>query len=319
VSNGAGEFELIDWFRRRAQPHSRLSVGIGDDAAVLTWLRSNEALVTVDMLMQGVHFTIPPATLPQVGRKALAVNLSDIAAMGGRPIAAVVALALPRTHSVAAEFAGAASGDSIGRGLFEGIDELADQFDVAVAGGDTNSWDGPLVVCVTVLGEVAGHGPIRRSDAQVGDWIFVTGSFGGSLAGKHLTFEPRVREALVLQQQIALHAMTDVSDGLSQDLYHILEESSVGAVVFEEAIPISDAAHMASDGRTPLEHALEDGEDFELLFTVAPQDGRQLVTNPPFETKLTWIGEIVAGSGCQLRDRLGRLSLLPRRGWEHSL
>ncbi len=125
--------------------------------------------------------------LPAIGRKCLGVNLSDIAAMAGRPVAAVVSVALPRARAA-----------EIAMGLHAGIEALAREFDVALAGGDTNAWDGPLVVSVTVLGEATGRGPVRRSGAVVGDVVLVTGPLGGSLLGRHLDPRPRVREALAL-------------------------------------------------------------------------------------------------------------------------
>jgi thiamine-monophosphate kinase len=307
VDERRGEFGLIDWIRQRAAGHPRLSVGIGDDTAVLRFPQAADCLVTVDMLMEGVHFTFPPATPAQVGRKALGVNLSDIAAMGGRPVAAVVSVALPRK-----------SAWDLGRELHAGLQSLADEFAVALAGGDTNTWDGPLVISVTVLGETLGAGPVLRSGARPGDWIMATGSFGGSLSGKHLDFTPRVAEAAALQARVELHSMLDVSDGLAADLYHILEESHVGGILFQEAIPTSEAARAASDGRTPLEHALGDGEDFELLFTLAPEAGQELLDSPPFATPLTQIGVIVAGRDCQIQDAAGNLAPLPPTGWRHS-
>jgi len=306
------EFDYIAWLRKQAARHPRLAVGIGDDAAVLKFPpagvpRAPEGcLVTVDMLMEGVDFLIPPATPEQIGRKALAVNLSDIAAMAGRPTACVVSVALPR-HG----------GFELGRGLFEGIAALATEFGVAIAGGDTNTWDGPLVISITVLGDPQGTGPVLRSGARPGDWILATGSFGGSLAGHHFDFTPRVREALALHQAAPLHAMIDVSDGLAADLGHILEESGVGAILDEGAIPVSTAATAARDGRSPLEHALGDGEDFELLFTVAAADGAKLLADPPCEVSLSHIGEIVSGTGCRLRSADGTLRQLSPAGWKH--
>lgn len=300
------EFALIDWIRRRAASHPRLTLGIGDDTAALSFPRPAECLITVDMLMEGVHFDLSKATPQQVGRKALAVNLSDIAAMAGQPLAAVVSVALPR-HG----------GWELGQGLHQGLQELSEQFAVAIAGGDTNTWDGPLVISVTVLGEATSPGPVRRSGAKPGDWIMATGSFGGSIAGKHLDFTPRVQEALALQQTVALHAMLDVSDGLAADLGHILEESHVGAFLDAGSIPLSDAARAAADGRTPLEHALSDGEDFELLFTVSPEDGQRLLATPPFATPLAHIGEIVSGRDCLIKQADGTLTALAPAGWKH--
>ncbi|HTI51717.1 MAG TPA: thiamine-phosphate kinase [Planctomycetaceae bacterium] len=301
------EFDYIAWIRAQAARHPRLSVGIGDDAAVVTFPPPGDCLVTVDMLMEGVDFLIPPATGQQVGRKSLAVNLSDIAAMAGKPVACVTSVALPRR-----------GGLELGQHLFEGLFALAEEFGVALAGGDTNTWDGPLVISITVLGEPTGSGPVLRSGARPGDWIMATGSFGGSLAGRHLDFVPRVREAQVLHQAVALHAMIDVSDGLAADLAHILEESQVGAILDETAIPISAVAAAASDGRSPLDHALGDGEDFELLFTVSAEDGRRLLAKPPCAVPLAHVGEIVpADSGCHLHRRDGKLEPLPSAGWKH--
>ncbi|RPI80509.1 MAG: thiamine-monophosphate kinase, partial [Planctomycetaceae bacterium] len=181
------EFDLIQSLRQATPASNRVPIGIGDDAALIDWRHDPRCLVTVDMLMEGVDFTFESATPEQIGRKALAVNLSDIAAMAGRPVACVVAVALPR-HG----------GFELGRGLHAGIAQLAREFDVAIAGGDTNTWDGPLVISITVLGEPVGRGPVLRSGAQAGDWIMVTGSLGGSILGKHLDFTPRVREALAL-------------------------------------------------------------------------------------------------------------------------
>jgi thiamine-monophosphate kinase len=238
-------------------------------------------------------------------------------------------------------------GWELGQGLHLGLQELADEFSVAVAGGDTNTWDGPLVISVTVLGEATGSGPVRRSGAKVGDWIMATGSFGGSIAGKHLDFTPRVAEALALHQAVALHGMLDVSDGLAADLGHILEESHVGAILDAAHIPISTAAtppfkggdvidsppseggaggvtpHTSrSPGRvvsdaTRLTRALGDGEDFELLFTVSSADGQKLLAEPPFSTPLAHIGEIVAGQNCLLRGFEGTLAPLVLTGWKH--
>jgi thiamine-monophosphate kinase len=301
------EFDLISHARALAARHARLAVGIGDDAALVRLRDASGCLVTVDMLMEGVDFTLDAATGRQIGWKSLAVNLSDIAAMAGKPVACVVSVALPRR-----------GGFELGRDLLEGVVACAAKFNVALAGGDTNTWDGPLVVSVTVLGEPTGAGPVLRSGARPGDWIMATGAFGGSIAGRHLDFVPRVEEALLLNQTVTLHAMIDTSDGLAADLWHILEESRAGAVLEEAAIPISPAASAISDGRSPLEHALADGEDFELLFTVSPADGQKILSEPPFTTPVSHIGEVVAGSDCHLKSPHGTLKPLPALGWKHA-
>jgi thiamine-monophosphate kinase len=308
VNASPHEFDFIAQVRKGTPAHPRVALGIGDDAALVRFPNSAGCLVTVDMLMEGVDFTIPPATPRQIGRKSLAVNLSDLAAMAGRPVACVASVALPRR-----------GGFELGRGLMEGIGECASRFQVALAGGDTNTWDGPLVISITCMGDPVPPGPVPRSGAQPGDWIMATGSFGGSIAGKHLDFTPRIEEALALHQAVRLHAMIDVSDGLAADLAHILEESHVGAVLDEAAIPVSAAALAAADGKSPLDHALADGEDFELLFTVSPSDGQTLLNQPPCATQLTHIGEITAGTECRLRTRAGQIVPLPASGWKHAL
>lgn len=300
------EFDFIEWVRAQGDGNARVPVGIGDDAAVVRFPAPGNALVTVDMLMEGTDFLIPPATGVQIGRKALAVNLSDIAAMAGKPVACVVSVALPRR-----------GGFLLGRELYAGIRQLADEFGVALAGGDTNAWDGPLVVSITVFGDPTDPGPVRRSGARPGDWIMATGDFGGSISGKQFDFVPRVKEAQTLQKAVSLHAMIDVSDGLAADLHHILDESRVGAILDAGTIPISASALAASDGRSPLDHALGDGEDFELLFTVSPEDGQKLLDSPPFTTRLTHLGKIVPGRSSFLRTASGTLQPLPRAGWTH--
>jgi thiamine-monophosphate kinase len=300
------EFDLIAAVRARAAPHPRLAVGIGDDAALLRFPDPAGCLVTADMLMEGVDFTLATATGQQIGWKSLAVNLSDIAAMAGRPVACVVSVALPRQ-----------GGFELGRELLAGIQQCADKFGVALAGGDTNTWDGPLVISITLLGEATAKGPVLRSGARPGDWIMTTGSFGGSIAGKHLDFSPRIAEALALHQAADLHALIDTSDGLAADLWHILDESRVGAVLDEAKIPISEAAAAGNSRKSPLEHALEDGEDFELLFTVSPADGQALLNRPPCAAPLSHIGEITASPGCFLRRPDTTLKPLPSLGWKH--
>ncbi len=302
-----GEFAYIDWLRRQTPASPRVPVGPGDDTAVLRWPSGADCLVTTDMLLEGSCFLLAEAGARRVGRKAMAVNLSDVAAMAGRPVAAVVSVGLPRD-----------GGRALGEDLYRGLRDVADAFDTALVGGDTNSWDGPLVVSVTVLGEATGRGPVRRSGARPGDWLLVTGAFGGSILGKHLAFTPRVREALRLHEAADLHAMIDVSDGLAQDVYHVCEESRCGAVLKAEAIPITAEARGMSDGKSPLEHALGDGEDFELVFAVAPDEGRRLLESQPVPgVTLAHVGECVA-EGLWLEEG-GRRRALEPKGYAHLL
>lgn len=304
-----GEFAYIEWLRRRTPKHPRVIIGPGDDAAALRVRSDRPLLVTTDMLLEGSCFILDQAGGRSIGRKAMAVNLSDIAAMAGIPVAAVVSVGLPREK-----------GRQLAEELYEGMRDIADSFEVPVVGGDTNSWNGGLVISVTVLGEAGVKGPVTRGEARPGDWILVTGSLGGSILGKHLDFTPRVREALMLHELVDLRAMIDVSDGLAADLHHLCEESSCGALLRAESIPIAQAARELAvrSGRTPLDHALTDGEDFELAFAVSPDDGRRLVAQQPVEgLVLSHIGEMMP-DGFWLEQSGARRPLEPK-GYVHAL
>jgi thiamine-monophosphate kinase len=312
-----GEFALIDWIRRQQPERSFDSwtrVGIGDDCAILGVGEGTgagcELLITTDMLMDGRHFHLDRDGAEAVGYKAMGVNLSDIAAMAGIPRAAVVAVALPRANAV-----------EIARGLHSGMRALADRFAVDLVGGDTNAWDGPLVVTITVLGNATVRGAVRRSGARPGDVILVTGPLGGSLAsGRHLRPEPRVAEAMAIERAATIHAMIDLSDGLSSDLGHILAESGgLGAVLDAVDIPIHPDTHEQTrrDGVSALEHALHDGEDFELCLTVAPEDADRLLAAPPAPAKLHRIGEVTEARGMFLRFPDGRATPVEPRGFDH--
>jgi len=301
------EFAYIEWLRRQTPSDRRVLVGPGDDAAALGLTPDRPCLVTTDMLLDGSCFVLAEAGPRRVGRKAMAVNLSDIAAMAGRPVAAVVSVGLPRR-----------GGRALAEELYLGLREVADAFDTAIVGGDTNSWDGPLVISVTLLGEATARGAVTRSGARPGDWLLVTGPLGGSLLGKHLDFTPRVHEALRLHEAADLHALIDISDGLAADVHHLCDESRCGAVLRAEAIPISDAARALNDGRPPLQHALGDGEDFELVCAVAPADGERLLrTQPAPGITLHHVGGCVA-AGLWLEEGGQRRPLAPL-GYVHEL
>lgn len=303
-----GEFEYIRWLRGKMPKDPRVRVGAGDDCAVLSGPGGEGWLITTDMLLDGVHFLLDQTAPRRIGRKAMAVNLSDIAAMGGRPVAAVVSVGLPRPTP-----------PNLAEELFLGLKERADEFQTAIVGGDTNSWDNRLTLSVTLLGEPGPGGAILRSGARPGDHLLVTGPLGGSLLGRHLDFLPRVREGQMLTEWAPLHAMIDISDGLAADANHLAEESGCGIVLFAEHIPIAPAAYQIQDDKTPLEHALGDGEDFELLFCVAPADARRLLALQPLaETTLYHVGECVAEPGLFLREGGVRRPLDPV-GYVHRL
>lgn len=287
------EREFITQLRERLSPHPLLKLGIGDDAAILSLGQAADVVVTTDLLAEGTHFLSAEQNLARIGQKALAVNLSDLAAMAARPVGAVIAIALPRNGI------GNRSPLEVATRLYDGILPLAAQFDMPIAGGDTNTWDGPLVIAVTALGAVTPRGPLLRSAAQVGDSIYVTGTLGGSLAGKHLDFTPRVAEALELAERYELHAGMDITDGLAIDLDRLVTASNCGAVLDLAVIPIAPAA-------CGLAGALGDGEDFELLLTT-----RDILPN------CTRIGEIIADPGLWSRDATGAVTRLPVTGYLH--
>jgi thiamine-monophosphate kinase len=307
------ESEYVTWLRGQIPPHPQLRLGPGDDAAILRLANGADCVVTVDLLTDGVDFDLKTADARRVGRKSLAVSLSDLAAMAARPVGAVVAVALPRQ-----------GGRQLGVGLLQGLLPLAERYGVAIAGGDTNSWDGPLVISVTAIGETTATGSLLRSGARPNDRILVTGSFGGSILGKHFDFEPRVHEALLLVDRYKLLAGMDVSDGLSLDLSRMAAESGCGAVIELDRVPISEAAFELASGeaesRTPLDHALSDGEDFELILA-APADvaARLLAEQPLVGVPLSDIGYFTAEPGLWQIDSDGRRIPLRPRGYEHRL
>jgi thiamine-monophosphate kinase len=301
------EFELIADIRRRCGIAPPVTIGIGDDAAVLQHTAATTEVVTTDMLMEGVDFLVDEVAPELIGRKCLAVNLSDIAAMGAKPTAAFVSVALP-----------IALGRPFADRFFAGLLDYAAAESVTIAGGDTNTWRGPLVCSITLLGEPVGGRPVLRAGAQPGDWLCVTGACGGSLAGRHLTFTPRLQEVAELVQRVTVRSMLDISDGLAADLHHLLKESGVGAIVDAAAIPIHADVALLPPIKTPLQRALSDGEDFELLFTIAAEDGPGLLQSWRHATPITRIGVITSSKGCWLQTATGQEPLLPL-GWTHAL
>ncbi len=302
------EADFIHWLRTQVRSPAAPWVGIGDDAAVLEAPGGAPLVFTSDLLADGVHFELARCGADRAGRKALAANLSDLAAMAARPVAALISLALPRQG--AAELA---------RALYAGILPLAEEYGSPIIGGDTNCWDAPLAIGVTAIGLAGPRGPLLRSGARPGDEILVTGSLGGSRLGRHLDFTPRVREALRLHADFELHAAIDVSDGLSLDLSRLAEESGCGAEIELAAVPVSDDARQlaAGDDQAALAHALGDGEDFELLLAVPPDAARQLLDQQPLDVPLARIGRCVERPGLWQLAADGRRRPLPPRGYLH--
>ncbi len=306
------EFELIGRLTRSVPTNKSVVVGPGDDCAVLDFgLPDKMLLFKTDAVVEGIHFT--PGTPPEkVGHKALGRCLSDIAAMAGTPSAALVTLALPTNFAL-----------PYVEGIYAGLNALARRYDVALVGGETTTNPERILLSVAVLGSVPRGKAILRSGAEAGDALFVTGELGGSLAGKHLEFEPRLAEARWLAQNFSIHAMLDVSDGLAGDLRHILKASRVGAELLATALPISKQARLAakagSSAKPPLLAALTDGEDFELLFSLASRDAVPLLDawKKQFpKLPLSCIGKITAGEGVTLRDKDG-VRPLTAHGYTH--
>lgn len=306
------ESEFIAHLRKRLPGHPCLRLGPGDDAAILNLAGRSDCVVTVDMLTDGVDFRLGQADPRRIGRKSLAVNLSDLAAMAAMPIAALVALAIPRSADALLPVE-----------LFEGLIDLAESYDVAIAGGDTNTWDGPLAISVTAIGQVGPSGPLLRSGAKPGHRIFVTGALGGSILGHHFDFEPRVREALWLKERYPIEAGIDISDGLTRDLARLAQESGCGALVELDRVPISAAARELSGSSgadsTALDHALSDGEDFELILAVPPEAAAKLEGMQVLSARLTSIGQFVAEPGLWAVGQGGERRPLEPRGFEHRL
>jgi thiamine-monophosphate kinase len=305
------ERDLVRWICNRLPANRRLLVGPGDDAAILRLTADANLVATTDMLMDGTDFELHRHEPERIGRKALAVNLSDLAAMAAVPVGALVSVALPRQ-----------GGEQLGKQLLDGMLPLAAEFDCPIAGGDTNSWDGPLVISITAFGEVPPQRRWRRSGVRPGDAILVTGQFGGSILSRQFDFQPRVSEALWLAENATVHAAIDVSDGLSLDLSRICEASGCGALLNLSQIPIADAAYDLSKqqtGTSPLDHALGDGEDFELILAVPPDEAIELVARQPLDAPLTQIGYFVAESGLFSLAADGSRQPLTPRGYEHRL
>ena len=295
------ELELIKHLR--SLPGTEL---IGDDAAVI-----GDRIITVDMLTEGVDFILADTDPKWIGRKSLAVNLSDIAAMGGVPRWIFMAVALPRTGAL-----------ELAQQLLAGARPLIDKYNLILAGGDTNTWDSGLVISVTVIGCTTEKGVFRRSGGKAGDRILVTGKLGGSILQHQFCFEPRIDEALCLNEHYAIHSAIDISDGLTLDLHRLATESRLGATIFEEKIPIADDAVTLSQrsGRSPLDHALTDGEDFELLFSLAPLEAEKLLSVQPFQSSgvtLYDIGELNSEAGLRIVTADGITKPLKPQGFEH--
>jgi len=291
-----GEFGLIKRFQKQIKTDRSVFKASGDDCAVLNLSKSHYQLFTCDMIIEKVDFT-KADNLESVGRKALGLSISDIAACGGIPRHAVVSLGLPKNMLVSRV-------DLLAKGLFG----LAKKYKINIVGGDISASD-KLIIDVSMLGEVQKDKLCLRRGAKYGDIIMVTGSFGGSIKGKHLNFTPRLKESRFLVDNFKINSMIDVSDGLIQDLGHILEQSSVGAVLYESLIPLSKEAR-------GIEEALCSGEEFELLFTASRDQASKIIKSSKYSFKV--IGEIMPASfGLRSINHKNKYSALKFKGFKH--
>jgi thiamine-monophosphate kinase len=320
-----GEFGLIDVLRRGAGVARGWRLGIGDDAAVLHPRRGHDLVTSVDALVEDVHFRWSTTDARSLGRKALAVNLSDIAAMGARPLGFLLSLTLPRDARPAQL-----------RGLAAGLFAEARAVGCPLVGGDTTS--GPVwMLSITAFGEVRSGRALRRDGARVGDRICVTGQLGGAALGfalleagrgkraesrawvrRQLRPVARLRAGARLSASPFAHAAIDVSDGLAQDLGHVLRASGVGAVVDVARLPMPRGLREAAAGRghDPLELALAGGEDYELLFCVSSRAPAPDVLARRLECRVTEIGVVVPGRELRLVHEGAPLSRASR-GFDH--
>lgn len=271
---------------------------------------SGDVLMSSDILLDGVHFDSAQHTQKQIGRKAIACTLSDCAAMAVKPVGVTVSLALPDSTEM-----------SQIQDLFEGMRAIASEFDVPVVGGDTTRWNHPLAIDVAILATPYEKiVPITRSGARPGDSLWVTGKLGGSLLGHHLSFTPRIHEAYTLANALGsqLHAMIDLSDGISLDLWRVCQASGVGAKLNENMLQavFREEVHQLSqqDGRSPLDHALSDGEDFELLLAVDGDVEDSVIQS--IDVKLFPVGQVI-DSGFYLLQSDGSTEPIEPGGYVH--
>ncbi|MCY3018853.1 MAG: thiamine-phosphate kinase [Planctomycetota bacterium] len=311
-----GELSLIEHFRAQAPGHPWLAVGPGQDCAILNWPGARDVAFKIDQVVEGTHFVLQgadAATGFQVGWKAMAKACSDIAATGFWPVAATAAVNLRKGTS-----------ETLAMDVYKGLCACCTRFAFALAGGDISVSENGLSVVVSLLGEGPKGGAWLRRGARVGDALLVTGTLGHSRrTRKHLEFIPRLEEARTIRERFpdAVHACIDITDGLSRDLHHICEESTCGAVVFEDRLPCTSLEPEAQAGNGNLhcvESVLSEGEDFELLLAMEPQAAEELLRGWRQPVPLTNIGLVQpAAEGCATIARNGTRHAMHNVGYEH--
>ncbi|MBW2038794.1 MAG: thiamine-phosphate kinase [Deltaproteobacteria bacterium] len=319
-----GEFGLIKVIKGLADKGEGVVMGIGDDVAVLKSSSGKLLLVTTDILLQEVHFRLEFIDPYHLGRKALGVNLSDIAGCGGVPRAFLVSLVIPPEEEV-----------SLVQALYQGMMEVAAEFGVSLVGGDTSRGEG-LLISITLLGEGEEGQILYRHGAKAGDQIFVTGTLGDAALGlkmlkkgkrdggpvqRHVTPTPRIKEGREIARRALATSMIDISDGLLADLGHIVEASRVGGEIWLSRLPLSEEYREGIEEYSSDSYllALTGGEDYELLFTSPPgreEEVRELAKE--LGTPITPIGEIVeASQGIKVYGEDGRKYSIKEIGHDH--
>ena len=275
------EADFIAWLQEQSETQTAVFGDFTDDAAIID--ADGTLVVTTDAITEDVDFILDEETPEEIGFKAVMVNASDIAAMGAYPTHLFVNLVIPSHWSLTSV-----------KSLYAGIQRAAMQCNCKIAGGDFNAWNNGLVVTVTMHGSCKHNPPILRSTAKPGDLLCVSGPLGGSILGHHLSFAPRIGLLNELSHFVQLSSAMDISDGLSSDLHRLCKASNVGAILESQKLPISEAARRLADrdGSSPIEHALNDGEDFELLFTIKPHDFQSHPLPKELGRSLLVIGEI---------------------------
>lgn len=327
-----GEFTLIDRLTKNLPAYTEnVIVGIGDDCAVLDWNKDLYQLATCDVQVSGVHFLPEIATPQQIGEKAIAVNISDIAAMGGTPNSCLVSLLLPK--DIKTEYVDK---------LYQAIISSCKKYNIQIIGGNISSAK-QLAIDIFLLGQVKHDELLLRSGAKPGDKILVTGTLGDAAAGlallqnqhvqiseaakeslinRQLSPVPRIKESVIIAKSKKATAMIDISDGLAGDVQHLCDRSAVGIVLWEDAIPIkketiSVAQQLQKD---PVAFALEGGEDYELLFTAPAKEVDEIIATVKEKTgtQITVIGEVVSKKeGLTIRSKNGENKSLKINSWDH--
>lgn len=323
--NQIGEFGLIDLIRKKIfSKDQQVIVNIGDDAAVIKSSPDRLLIFTTDTMVEKVHFDLSYFTFEEIGWKAMVANLSDVAAMGGLPTYALVTVGLPRSMQ---------AGDVLS--IYKGASRIAKRHNCKIIGGDTTLVPRDIFISIALLGEVEKGSLVTRGGAKKGDIICVTGKLGEAQAGleylkkhgrrnpvlvrKHLKPEPRIGQARILVRNLKVNSMIDISDGLSSELLHLTQESKLGAVIYEQNVPISPKCTKLASllNRVPLNWALSSGEEYELLFTVDKRDQAK-IAKVKSEVDVSVIGEMVAErGGVRLVRRSGRIRDLKRSGFVH--